>query len=144
MAKLFCEWQGKSSILATNYFFFFFFFLLFRASHTAHGGSQARGRIRAAAASYSHSTTDPSSFCDLHHSSWQHWTLNPLSKARDLTCNLMVPSQICFNWATMGTPQITFSYETGFYTLVNIQHWSLKAMVYFKKIKVSLYILYIT
>ena len=28
-------------------------------------------------------TQDPSCVCDLHHSSQQHWILNPLSKARD-------------------------------------------------------------
>ena len=28
---------------------------------------------------------DPSYLCDLQHSSWQHWILSPLSKARDLT-----------------------------------------------------------
>ena len=26
---------------------------------------------------------DLSHVCDLHHSSWQHWILNPLSEARD-------------------------------------------------------------
>ena len=30
-------------------------------------------------------TRDPSCVCDLHHSSWQSWTLNPLNKARDWT-----------------------------------------------------------
>ena len=40
--------------------------------------------------------TDRSRVFDLHHSSGQHWILNPLSKARDRTCNLMVPSWICF------------------------------------------------
>ena len=39
---------------------------------------------------------DPSHICHLHHSSWQRWILNPLSKARDRTCHLMVPTQICF------------------------------------------------
>ena len=28
-------------------------------------------------------TPDPSRVCDLHHSSWQCWILNPVSKARD-------------------------------------------------------------
>ena len=37
--------------------------------------------------------------------SWQHWILNPLSKARDQTHNLMVPSRICFPCATTGTPK---------------------------------------
>ena len=37
---------------------------------------------------------DPSCICDLHHSSWQFHILNPLSKARDQTFNLIatVPS----------------------------------------------------
>ena len=30
-------------------------------------------------------TPDPSRVCDLHHSSWQRWILNPLSRARDQT-----------------------------------------------------------
>ena len=45
----------------------------------------------------------------LHHSSQQHQILNPLSEARDQTCNLMVPSQIHFHCATMGTPTIDFN-----------------------------------
>ena len=49
---------------------------------------------------------DPSCICDLHHSSWQRWSLNPLSRARDWTRNLMVPSQIRFCSATTGTPKI--------------------------------------
>ena len=38
------------------------------------------------------------------HSSWHRWILNPLSKARDWTCILTVPSRIHFCWATTGTP----------------------------------------
>ena len=34
-------------------------------------------------------TLDPSHFFDLHHSSQEHWILNPVSKARDQTCNLL-------------------------------------------------------
>ena len=30
-------------------------------------------------------TWDPSHVCDLHHNSWQHQILNPLSRARDQT-----------------------------------------------------------
>ena len=69
----------------------FLFILLFRAALTAHGGSQARGRIGAVAD-------------DLHHSSQQCRILNPLSKARDWTCNLMLLSWISFSCATTGTP----------------------------------------
>ena len=53
-------------------------------------------------------TQNPSHICDLHHSSWQHWILNPLSEARDQTRNLMVPSQIHFRCAMMGTPPLSF------------------------------------
>jgi len=48
---------------------------------------------------------DLSCVCKLHHSSWQSRILNPLSEARDRTCNLMVPSRICFCCAIMGTPR---------------------------------------
>ena len=30
-------------------------------------------------------TPDPSLICELHHSSWQRWILNPVSEARDQT-----------------------------------------------------------
>ena len=62
----------------------------------AYGGSQARGRIRAAAASlhHSHSNARSELICDLHHSSQQRWILNPLSEARDQTRILMDPSQV--------------------------------------------------
>ena len=48
-------------------------------------------------------TQDPSRICDLHHSSWQCQTPNPLSEARDWTCTLMDTSQARYHWATMGT-----------------------------------------
>ena len=44
----------------------------------------------------------------LHHSSRQCRILNPLSQARDRTCNLMVPSRNRFHGATTGTPEIAF------------------------------------
>ena len=51
---------------------------------------------------------DPSHVCDLHSSSQQYQILNPRSEARDRTRNLMVPSQICFHYATTGTPPISY------------------------------------
>ena len=39
---------------------------------------------------------------------WQCWILNPLPKARNQTCNLMVPRWICFLLATTGTPKKFF------------------------------------
>ena len=68
--------------------FVFFFFLLFRVEPDAYGGSQAKGTVGATAIT-AIATSDPSNVCNLHHSSWQHQILNPLSGARDRTCILM-------------------------------------------------------
>ena len=57
-------------------------------------------------------TQDPSLICDLHHSSLQHWILNPLIEARDRTHNLTVPSQIRFHCTTKGTPSLYLVMET--------------------------------
>ena len=86
------------------------FFCFFRAALMAYESSQARGQIRATAAGLhlSIATPDPSHVCDLHHSSRQCRILNPLSKARDRTHNLMVPSRIRFCCARTGTPGISF------------------------------------
>ena len=51
-------------------------------------------------------TSHPSCICNLHHSSWQRWMLNPLSRARDQTYNLMVPTRIHFRCTMAGTLRI--------------------------------------
>ena len=40
---------------------------------------------------------DPSHVCKVHHSSQQCWILNPLSKVRDPTCNLMDSSWVHYH-----------------------------------------------
>ena len=88
------------------YFIFIFYFLLFRAAPPAYGGSQARGPTgdTAAGLHQSHSNTR----FEPHLRPTPQFTatqiLNPLSKARDRTRNLMVPSQIRFCCTTTGTP----------------------------------------
>ena len=52
-------------------------------------------------------TWDPRCICDLHHSSQQHWMLNPLSRARDQTRILTDTSRVRFCQATTGTPELT-------------------------------------
>ena len=93
-----------------TFLFLFLFFCLFRAAPMAYGGFQARGLIGAVATGLYHSqaTSDLSHVCDLHHSSQQRQILNPLSEARDLTCNLMVPSWIHFRCVITGTPSLFF------------------------------------
>ena len=39
-------------------------------------------------------TWDPNLICDLHHTSWQLWILNPLSEARECTLVLMDTSWV--------------------------------------------------
>ena len=53
-------------------------------------------------------TLDLSHVFDLHHSSRQRQILKPLSEARDGTCNLMDASRVCYHWAVMGTPELSF------------------------------------
>uniref|UniRef100_A0A8D0ZUG5 Kazal-like domain-containing protein n=1 Tax=Sus scrofa TaxID=9823 RepID=A0A8D0ZUG5_PIG len=73
-------------------------------------------------------TPDLSLICDLHHSSRQHRLLNPLSKARDQTCNLTVPSQIHFRCTTRGTP--LFFTESGTSVSEIISHGELFLLTY--------------
>ena len=100
-----------TSILFQLCFFALFIllsFCLFRATPMEYGGSQARGLVRATVASlchsYSYARYKPC-LRPTHHSSWQRWILNPLSKARDRTHNLMVPSHISLRYAMTGTPE---------------------------------------
>ena len=90
-----------------------FFFFFFRAVPVAHGSSQARGWIGAVAAGLyttATETQDPSHICNLHHSSWQRWILNSLSKARDQSHVLMGSSRVHYCWAMTGTPILPFQY----------------------------------
>ena len=63
---------------------------------------------------------DLSQVFDLHHSSWQHQILNPLSEARDGTHILMGTSWVHYRWVTVRTP------EHLFFTLGNIKSISLE------------------
>ena len=98
------------------FFAFFLFvcvFCLFRAAPAAHGSSQARGRIGAIAASLHHSHRDARSQPRVqprHHRSRQCWVLILLSEARDGTCVLMNPSQICFPCVMTETPVLIYFY----------------------------------
>ena len=95
-------------------FSFFFFFFVFLGPHPQHMEVPRLGvqsELQPLAFTTATAMRDPSRICHLHHSSRQHWILNPLSKARDRTHNLMVPhqicfrcSQICFRCTMMGTP----------------------------------------
>ena len=73
-----------------------FYFIFFKAAPAAYGNSQARGQIRAAAASLYHNPTNAESELCLQTTSQIMVTpdLNPLGKARDQTHILMDTSQV--------------------------------------------------
>ena len=73
--------EKNYKIMDKNYFSFF-------KGHTCYGSSLARNQIGAVAATVT-ATPDPCRIWDLHRSSRQPQILNPLSQARDQTCNLM-------------------------------------------------------
>ena len=103
-----------------NFLSFFLPFCLFRAAPAAHGGSQARGWIGAVATDlhHSHSKARSELFLQPTQSSRQCWILNPLSKARDWTHNLMDSGQICFCSATTGTPLRTSFFLSFFFFFI--------------------------
>ena len=72
-----------------------FFFPLFRATSTAHGGSQLgvgiQLELQPPAYTTVTATPDLSRVCDPHRRSRQRRIPNPLSQARDRTLNLMAP-----------------------------------------------------
>ena len=111
--------QGSALDLFTFYFLFYIlFFLSFLGLHPRNMEVPRLGvESELLLLTYATATAswDPSWVCDLHHSSQQCWILNPLSEARDWTCNLMVPSHIhlplrhdrnsyspCFYWYLSG------------------------------------------
>ena len=96
------------------YFFRIFFFFFNLGLHLQHMEGPSLGvRLELQLLAYTTVTAmqDLSRVCDLHHSTWQRQILNPLNEARDRTPNLMVTSQVCYPWATTGTPLLDFKYK---------------------------------
>ena len=88
-------------------FFFFFVFLPFLGLLQRHVEVPMLGiEVELQLAATATAMPDPSCICDLHYSLWQLRILNPLSKARNQTCNLMVPSQIRYHCTMTGTPSV--------------------------------------
>ena len=73
-------------------FVLFFFFLRASPWHMEVPRLGVESELLLPAYATATTTPDPRHVCDLHHSSQQCWILNPLSEARDQTCNLMVPA----------------------------------------------------
>ena len=97
---LYCDTVRKTLLALFGFFFpLIYLFSLFAfsgAAPAADGGSQARGRIGAVATGLrqSHSNAGSEPHLQPAPQLTQCLILNPLSKARDRTRNLMVPSWI--------------------------------------------------
>ena len=105
LCTLFQLLTGES---ANNTKIFPAFFLLFRAApgrtwHMEVPRLGVESELQLLACTTATAKQDLSRVCNLHHSSWQHQTLNPLSEARDWTHILMDTSWVCYHWATTGT-----------------------------------------
>ena len=73
----------------------FVFFLSFYGRTLSIWRLSVQSELQLPACTTATATPDPSRVCNLYYSSWQHRILNPLSKARNRTRNLMVPSHFC-------------------------------------------------
>ena len=91
--------RGLNKVSGLFFVFCFCLFAFSRAAPAAYRGSQARGLIRDVAAGLcqSHSNARSESHLRPTPGRRQCWILNPLSEARDQTCILMDPSQVCYN-----------------------------------------------
>ena len=77
--------------------FIYLFVCLFLGLHLRHMEVPRLGvelGLRLLAYTIATAKQNPSHVCNLHHSSWQHWIVNPLSGNRDPTCVLMDTSRI--------------------------------------------------
>ena len=66
---------------------FFFALLRLYLQHMEVPGLWVKSELQLPAYTTATAMPDPSCICKLHHSLWQCQILNPLSKARDQTCN---------------------------------------------------------
>ena len=112
--------QGNELIEWRDFHFFFFLFIGLHLGHMEDRRLGVESELQPPAYTRATATGDPSRVCDLCYSLRQRWILDPLSKARNRIRNLMVPSQICFHCATMGTP--------GFSLLINLVQVSWKEL----------------
>ena len=111
---------SPSGLLSFFFFSFFSFFFLGPAvEHMEVPRLGVESELQLPAYTTATARRDPSHICELHHSSWQCWILDPMSKARNRTCILTDTSQILFHCTlrellsfsfTMAFPQETYSF----------------------------------
>ena len=110
-------------IIIGFYFIYFFIFLGPHPHHTEVSRLGVKSELQLPSYTTATAMPDPSRIRALHGSSWQHWILNALRKARDWTHVLMVTSGVCYHWAMMGTPLSCFNKEDGGSKILNNLSW---------------------
>ena len=88
------RWILATILTSTFIIKVFFFFLGLHMQHMEAPKLGAMLELQLPAYTTATATQDPSSVCDLYHSSWQRQILDPLREARDRTLKLIVPTQI--------------------------------------------------
>ena len=101
-------WFVSSFVDFSIPFYFSFLLFFFLGPHLQHMevlGLGVESGLQLPACATAMATQDPSWVCDLHHSLWQPWTLNPLSEARNWLNPLPHRHNVGFltHWATKGT-----------------------------------------
>ena len=97
--------------LSEHQSFFKIIFIFFLGPHPQHMEVSRLGvKLEPQLLAYTIATATPDlrHTCDLHHSSWQDWILNPLSESRDEPASswTLVGFLIC--WGTTATPGVGF------------------------------------
>ena len=120
--------------------FVFFWFLGPCLGHMEVPGLGIELELQLPAYTTATATQDPSCICDLHHSSWQYQILNPLSKARDRTRNLMIPSWIRQPLSHNRNSQVLLfiKVEVTYNKLYVFKVYNLKILTYYTPLKSSL------
>ena len=106
-------WVPQNPLLPPWHIFIFFWFLGPNPWHMKVPRLGVQSELQLLACTTATAMSDPSHLCDLLHSSCQCQIISPLSEARNRTCNLMVPSQIHFHCAMIGTPTLRFGTEAA-------------------------------
>jgi len=95
----------------------FFFFLVSLGLHLHHMEVPRLGvesELQLPAYTTATAMPDTSQVCNLHHSSQQHWILNPVNEARGWSHILMDTSQVHDCWVTTGTPLLEILFPFPF------------------------------
>ena len=87
---------------------FFLVFCFFRAALVVYGVPRlgVESELELPAYTTASATWDPSHVCNLHHSSWEYWILNPLIEPGIKPASSWILVGFVNHWAMMGIPCI--------------------------------------